>query len=443
MSRRGLVALVLFLSCLTGLTLTGRAVYASLSALFAAVLLFSLAWSVLALRGLRLERTSRSLTSQVGRVFEETLVLHNDSLFPKLWVEVRDESDLPGRWASARALGLSGNEADEEFSGHRASAIASGLGPRRRWLWSARTICTRRGRFRLGPATLFAGDPFGFFPVRRRLGEVREVVVLPPAIPLPSFPLPVGRLSGGEALRRRTYQVTPNAAGVRDYAPGDSLSRIHWRSTARRDRLISKEFELDPMSDTWILIDGQRAMHRAASGPEEAVGGRPGRSLRLPPLTEEYMIAAAASVALYVLSGRRAAGLLGYGTGRLVVQPDRGEAQLFRILESLAGFRAVGDVDLTDVFRIETGWFPRGSTVIVFTPNVRDDVRAAVLELRRRGLAPVVVLVDPADFGAPVGARPLAAALTQSGIAARVVRRRVPLEDSLGSPADAPRREAA
>ena len=40
----------------------------------------------------------------------------------------------------------------------------------------------------------------------------------------------------GEALRRRTHYVTTNAAGVRDYAPGDSFGRIHWPSTARRNR---------------------------------------------------------------------------------------------------------------------------------------------------------------------------------------------------------------
>lgn len=101
MSQRALVILVLLLACLTGLTLTGRAVFASLSVLFAGVLLFGWLWSWAALRGLRLERTSRSLTSQVGRVFEETLSLRNESLLPKLWVEVRDDSDLPGLWGKS------------------------------------------------------------------------------------------------------------------------------------------------------------------------------------------------------------------------------------------------------------------------------------------------------------------------------------------------------
>ena len=155
------------------------------------------------------------------------------------------------------------------------------------------------------------------------------------------------------------------------------------------------------------------------------------------------MIAAAASVALHVLGRSRATGLLGYGTSRLVVQPERGEAQLFRLLEALAGFQADGDADLTDVFRVETSWFPRGATVAIFTPNVRPDLYQELLELRRRGLAPVAAFVDPADFGARPSAQPLAQSLTDAGIPARVIRRGTSLEQSLSQPAGGSRRDAA
>ena len=74
----------------------------------------------------------------------------------------------------------------------------------------------------------------------------------------------MGILPGGDALRRRTHYVTTNASGVRDYAPGDSYSRIHWRSTARRDRLIVKEFELDPLADIWIVPDMSVFGHTSA-----------------------------------------------------------------------------------------------------------------------------------------------------------------------------------
>jgi uncharacterized protein (DUF58 family) len=63
------------------------------------------------------------------------------------------------------------------------------------------------------------------------------------------------RVTGGDALRRRTHYITTNASGVRDYAPGDPFNRIHWKSTARKDRLIVKEFELDPLADVWLILD--------------------------------------------------------------------------------------------------------------------------------------------------------------------------------------------
>ena len=79
-------------------------------------------------------------------------------------------------------------------------------------------------------------------------------MVYPPTYPLPGFSPPVGQVSGGDALRRRTHYVTTNVAGVRDYVPGDSFNRIHWPSTARTNRLIVKEFELDPLSDVWLML---------------------------------------------------------------------------------------------------------------------------------------------------------------------------------------------
>ena len=62
-------------------------------------------------------------------------------------------------------------------------------------------------------------------------------------------------------------EVTPQAAGVRDYAPGDALRRIHWPTSARRDRLMTKEFDQDPQADVWIFLDAYAPVHYRV--PEE------------------------------------------------------------------------------------------------------------------------------------------------------------------------------
>jgi len=211
-------------------------------------------------------------------------------------------------------------------------------------------------------------------------------------------------MPGGDALRRRTHYVTANAAGVRDYAPGDSFNRIHWRSTARRDRLIVKEFELDPLSDIWLFLDGNEAVQAGQdnrTSPESTaplwVGSR--ATVNLPASTEEYAVSVAATLAQYFVRHDRTIGLLTYGRDREVVQPDRGERQLTKMMETLAVFRATGRVHLADALSIESQQLPRWSTLIIITSASDTEWVLAAQSLRRHGLRVVAVVVDAASFG--------------------------------------------
>ncbi|WP_444546131.1 DUF58 domain-containing protein [Tepidiforma flava] len=114
------------------------------------------------------------------------------------------------------------------------------------------TPLLRRGLYEWGPLTVTAVDPFGIFRRTRTFGEAQQILVYPPVVELPHFQAPPANLPGEGRFRRRTHYVTPNAAGVREYAPGDAFNRIHWRSTARTGELMVKTFELDPASDIWV-----------------------------------------------------------------------------------------------------------------------------------------------------------------------------------------------
>ena len=127
----------------------------------------------------------------------------------------------------------------------------------------ARVRLVKRGVFPLGPTVIATGDLFGLFPVEQEIAGEDSLLVYPMMVDVRGFPNPPGLLPGGEALRRRTHQVTPNAAGVREYTTGDPLNRIHWLSTARRGRLIVKEFELDPLADVWIFLDAAENVQAA------------------------------------------------------------------------------------------------------------------------------------------------------------------------------------
>jgi uncharacterized protein (DUF58 family) len=375
-NRRNAFYILLIFSLVSG-ALSGRAFFFSLAYALGAVLIGSFLWSWTAVNWLSIARHTHARRAQVGHSLDESFRVRNTALLPKLWLEIRDHSTLPG---------------------HNASQVVPALLPRRHFGWETRTICTRRGEFTLGPLTVLSGDPFGLFQFPRKFPAQSSIIVYPPTVPIHDFAAPVGPLSGGEAVRRRAHFITTNAAGVREYQPGDSFNRIHWRSTARRERMMVKEFELDPLADVWLFLDLSRAS--LVERPNGATLYTP--LTRLPPSTEEYGVTIAASLAQYFVDKGRALGFVTYGPYRDIVQPDRGPRQLTRILEILATARSATELSLAQMLSLEAVHLGRGTTAVIITAVQDDRWIAAAHMLARRGMRIIAVILDAHSFGAPV-----------------------------------------
>lgn len=382
MTRRALAFLGLFLVLALIGAQTGRQLFVSLSYLLGGTLVFSLLWAWLNLRWLGISRTTLAARTQVGRPVEERLLVRNLGYLPKLWVEIRDESELPG---------------------HHVSRVIHSLGPRLSRTWSVKTSARYRGQYRLGPMALRSGDPFGLFSFNRKLPQTSIITVYPATLDLPGFLPPLGQLMGAESRRRRTQHVTPDFAGVRDYMPGDARSRIHWGSTARTGRLIVKEFEEDPTSDLWIVLDmAERAYAETDEMPQwlefDALTAWFEALPDLLPSTTEYGVTAAASLLRHFLAQNRAVGMISHGRRREIMQPDRGMRPLTRSLEYLAVLEAEGVRPLAEVLVLEQGFFTRGTTLILVTSEHRPGWVDVVRDLQRRGIRVVAVLVDAHSF---------------------------------------------
>lgn len=388
-NRRSAIYGLLSLTLLAGL-LSGRTLFFNLAYALGALVLVSLLWTWASVSWIRISRQTRSRRAQVGRHFGEAFAVRNLALTPKLWLEVQDFSELPG---------------------YRASRVIPGMLPRGQTGWNATTTCTTRGEYRLGPLVISSGDPFGLFRFDRHIGTTSKIVVYPAIVPLQTFASPSGILSGGEAQRRRSHAVTTNAAGVREYAPGDSYNRIHWRSTARKNRLLVKEFELDPLADVWIFLDLSASSLVQRPGTQQAfangamVVGDELASLTdfyLPTSTEEYGVVVAASIARYFLEKRRSLGFLTYGPRREILYPDRNMHQLNQLLELLAVVKGTSDFDLEHMLNLNSEYLARGVTLIIITADQTEGWVKQAQTLARRGIRIIAVLLDPASFGGTI-----------------------------------------
>ncbi|MEH7250991.1 DUF58 domain-containing protein [Neobacillus niacini] len=66
---------------------------------------------------------------------------------------------------------------------------------------------------------------------------------------------------GMTASRERVQRDTSLAIGVRDYQPGDRFSWINWKASAKRNEIMTKEFEQRQSHDVFVVMDCVPDMH--------------------------------------------------------------------------------------------------------------------------------------------------------------------------------------
>lgn len=330
-----------------------------------------------------LERTRRYGWAQVGDIVQERFMLSNDSWLPVLWAEVRDGSTLPG-YAASRVTRV------------RAEAQTR---------WQVEGECRQRGVFTLGPLQIVMGDPFGFFTVTVEVSKETSFVVYPVIAALPPIELPRGRAPGIARSALPSAEATPNVASVRQFTPGDTLRRIHWPTTARRDELYVKDYDREPGGNLWILLD----LHKAVQA------GRGERS------TEEYAVTLAASLADALLRQNRAVGLVGEGADYTLLRPEGGETQLWRILSALASAQAAGITPFGQVIRQAAPILGRGISVTMITPSLDPEWLAGLVDLQQRGFATSVILLDALSFGGRGNVEGLLGLLSERRVPTQVV----------------------
>ena len=235
---------------------------------------------------------------------------------------------------------------------------------------------TRRGVIELGPTRIDDVDPLGLARRTHVLDSTVRLVVHPliEAIPVRRVPAGDDPLLG-EELRRSLGLSDEEFDGLRPYAPGDDLRRIHWASSARQGELQVRQFRPPRHGRLTVAIDT-----RPPGDTPEAL---------------DITTSIAASIAASVLAA---------GDATRVETTDgrstplvHGNAQLDQVLEFLA-LLANGDPTIHPAVPTEAG------TVVAVTtdPTIARD-RAARQSLLQRLRARIVITCDAAAWGSTDG----------------------------------------
>ena len=387
MTRRGRLALVLGATTyLAAWAFGSKILYPVALGLPVAVMLAWL-WTALANRPLRITRTLPS-----GERLEGDDVV----------IEVRLTSErrlVPARWTLRERIGRLGERSAPLGAHGHARYVLRGLA---------------RGRYEFEGSIAVIEDPFGLERVEQPLDSPGALLVYPRLVELDRLFSEGGIRShdGRQLLLRRPSGFDLHS--VREYEHGDSLRKVHWRSTARRGQLMVKELEDSPRDEVAVVLDAD---------PDAVVGGSFGVQVR----------AAGSLLLSHVRRGRRAV---------LVVNGARAEQQGVRSAESdwrqaldlLAAVEPEAGPPLAAVLSDESSAIARSLELAVVTASLPPRLVERLVE---RALATgnvSLVFVDPSSFaGAPPKPMPELLRLQASGVSVVVLRDGDDLAERLGA----------
>ena len=279
-----------------------------------------------------------------------------------------------------------------------------------------------RGRYRLAGAEVVISDGFGLAEARIPLDRADAVLVYPRVYELDGLFTDSGGTGGdhGRALLHRASGYDLHS--IRDHQQGESLRRVHWRSTAKRRKLMVKELQDTPRDEALVLLDGDA---------QTVVGAAPDS-------TFDVQVRAAASILNRLVEAGQHSSLVIHAAARVRVRLGGGGGDWPTALAALAAVRADAPRNLASVLSEAHGPAALDATrVYVVTAGMSATLAERLLALRGAQRDIAVVWVDAASFaGRERGSAAEAAALrlTRSGVAVARIRHGDDIGRSLSAP---------
>jgi uncharacterized protein (DUF58 family) len=335
----------------------------------------SILWSRYCLHGVTYRRKLKDDRIFSGEETDLAVEVTNAKPLPLAWLLIRDEfpKDV------SLLTGMLGTAEQQETAVLSLTDMLS-----LRWYERVQRIYRvrgdRRGVYEFGPASITSGDIFGFGDKQALIETKDRLTVYPKVVPIEELVLPSERPAGELKARRKIIEDPLRMATVREYIPGDSIRHIHWKNTARLNRLQTKVFDPSASHVLDVFVDLQTA-HNPYTFVTEYL---------------ELIISAAASVSLHALNLRYAVGLYANGGPRdaghwTVVPAGRSPGQGMQILDALAPLTGFRLLPLHQLLRRAMPALHYGSTVLAITARAIEPVLASLLTLQDAG-HPIVLL---------------------------------------------------
>lgn len=116
---------------------------------------------------------------------------------------------------------------------------------------------SKRGVYLFKEIKVVIGDIFGFFTVEKKIEDYLEFVIYPKVKNMNNLKFESTSQQGDSIIKRWIFKDPLSVKGIREYAYGDRMKDIHWKSTLKMNKLMVKEYDFTSEKEFVTILNVQ------------------------------------------------------------------------------------------------------------------------------------------------------------------------------------------
>lgn len=345
--------------------------------------LFALTVAFYPLRSYTAERTFLKNEYNAGESLKVHILIRRKSVFPLLFLVVED------------CFNEKLQQTQKRFSEGKTILFP---GFQKEMAWDYEIASLPRGEHVFQAIRIKTGDPLGLYEKEKLIPVQDKIIVYPSFEEMFYRPHESQYDQGMTASKDRVQRDTSMAIGIREYQPGDRFSWINWKATAKRNDIMTKEFEQRQSHDVLVLLDCT------------------------PSSRFEAIVSFSASLTRAILRKGAQVGFLACGDERVAIPVSGGENQQLLIFYQLAKIRDNSSVAFERVVKTESKTWMQSNMLMLITAQLSSQLIDAAGLLTSNKRAVTIFLLKNEKESLSQGEIALKAAANARGLRIELVQ---------------------
>ncbi len=242
--------------------------------------------------------------------------------------------------------------------------------------------CKFRGEYEVGLSEIYIEDFLGLIKLKYKIPEPKKIIVYPRIEHLSNFSILSSGSSDSQSTENGIQDNMNNIRDIREYIAGDSYRKIHWKLTARNEKLMVKNYEGTTDANVNILLDLRKNVYN----DEENI------------IIEDKLIEATIAVLYFYLSKGVSVNYV-YFNEKLEVFKATNMMDFEQIYKLLSCVIFDQQVPMPDILSLHSESCSNSSDMIVFTSILDIDLYNEMYKSQMANHTVTLVYVSPDSTG--------------------------------------------